>query len=140
MLCSPSRAGPSSSTRAPNVLPAYGLFWATVFNPVSQDSPIALLPDGSCLKPLRPNRLPPQIVSCNEACNRIGCKYSTNLSHILKCCFYTIVYYFACLLLIMRKRGTVRFDIARPGRAIFLFRHIPAVATTLGVHGNLMPL
>src|ERR1700693_1511541 len=42
---------------------------------------MVILPGGSCFQPPRPNRLPPQIVSCNDAFSLRGCKDCTNLSY-----------------------------------------------------------
>ena len=78
ITCSPSSRGPNSSTSEPSVLPVYGLFWATVSNSVYHDSPIGILPGGSCFQPSRSNCRPPQIVSCNDAASLIGCNCCTN--------------------------------------------------------------
>src|SRR5579859_617825 len=69
----PSSASPNSWTSAPNVLPLYGAFCAMVLISVSHASPIATSPGGSCFHSSRASLRPPQIVSCKEACKRIGC-------------------------------------------------------------------
>src|SRR5436305_54318 len=42
---------------------------------------MVILPGGSCFQPSRSNCLPPQIVSCSDDFNLIGCKDCTNLSY-----------------------------------------------------------